>query len=328
MKKADTFTAGKKKKAGIYPYILLDVNGEKVAVFGLTTEDTSVTSSPGKSIVFHDAFQSAQDTVKEIQNNEHVNKIIALTHIGHQRDLDLAKKVKGIDLIVGGHTHTLVDKMEVVKNEEPTIVAQAKEYGEYLGRVDVAFDKNGIVLPEQSSLQALPVNEQTKEDPDLKKELDPFKKELVSVKNEKVGSTKVALDGQREHVRSKETNLGNFIADGMLQKAKEAAGAQIAITNGGGIRAGIDVRSPSVISLIWRLGSPDCSRKSAVFVRSFSTKPILGPRSSTSEDGSSISRILNVSVSNERASSHPSASKTDLPEKMSASASLSEESRV
>ncbi|AWG39416.1 multifunctional 2',3'-cyclic-nucleotide 2'-phosphodiesterase/3'-nucleotidase/5'-nucleotidase [Bacillus amyloliquefaciens] len=240
MKKADTFTAGKKKKAGIYPYILLDVNGEKVAVFGLTTEDTSVTSSPGYSIVFHDAFQSAQDTVKEIQNNEHVNKIIALTHIGHQRDLDLAKKVKGIDLIVGGHTHTLVDKMEVVKNEEPTIVAQAKEYGEYLGRVDVAFDKNGIVLPEQSSLQALPVNEQTKEDPDLKKELDPFKKELVSVKNEKVGSTKVALDGQREHVRSKETNLGNFIADGMLQKAKEAAGAQIAITNGGGIRAGID----------------------------------------------------------------------------------------
>ncbi len=56
----------------------------------------------------------------------------------------------------------------------------------------------------------------------------------------KVGSTKVALDGQREHVRSKETNLGNFIADGMPQKAKEAAGAQIAITNGGGIRAGID----------------------------------------------------------------------------------------
>lgn len=94
IKKADTFTAGKKKKAGIYPYILLNVNGEKVAVFGLTTEDTSVTSSPGKSIVFNDAFQSAQDTVKEIQNKEHVNKIIALTHIGHQRDLDLAKKSK------------------------------------------------------------------------------------------------------------------------------------------------------------------------------------------------------------------------------------------
>ncbi|WP_249713423.1 hypothetical protein, partial [Bacillus cereus] len=71
---ADTFTVRKKKKAGIYPYILLDVNGEKVAVFGLTREDTSVTTSPGKSIVFHDAFQSAQDTEKEIQNKEHVNK--------------------------------------------------------------------------------------------------------------------------------------------------------------------------------------------------------------------------------------------------------------
>ncbi|MBY8914409.1 multifunctional 2',3'-cyclic-nucleotide 2'-phosphodiesterase/3'-nucleotidase/5'-nucleotidase [Bacillus sp. YC2] len=240
IKKPDTFTAGKKKKAGIHPYILLDVNGEKVAVFGLTTEDASTTSSPGKSIVFNDAFESAQKTVKEIQDKEHVNKIIALTHIGHQRDLDLAKKVKGIDLIVGGHTHTLVDKMEVVKNEEPTIVAQAKEYGEYLGRVDVAFDQNGVVQPGQSSLQALPIDEQTKEEPNMKQELDTFKNELVSVKNEKVGYTKVALDGQREHVRSKETNLGNFIADGMLQKAKEAAGAQFAITNGGGIRAGID----------------------------------------------------------------------------------------
>nr|MDH3082826.1 5'-nucleotidase C-terminal domain-containing protein [Bacillus subtilis] len=56
----------------------------------------------------------------------------------------------------------------------------------------------------------------------------------------KVGYTDVALDGQREHVRTKETNLGNFIADGMLAKAKEKAGARIAITNGGGIRAGIN----------------------------------------------------------------------------------------
>lgn len=70
--------------------------------------------------------------------------------------------------------------MEIVKNEEPTIVAQAKEYGEYLGRVDVAFDKNGVVLPEQSSLQALPVNEQTKEDPDLKKSLIRLKRARLS----------------------------------------------------------------------------------------------------------------------------------------------------
>lgn len=143
-------------------------------------------------------------------------------------------------MIIGGHTHTLVDKMEVVNNEEPTIVAQAKEYYQFLGRVDVAFDENGVVQTDKSNLSVLPIDEHTEENAEAKQELDQFKSELEDVKNEKVGYTDVALDYQREHVRTKETNLGNFIADGMLAKAKEAAGARIAITNGGGIRAGID----------------------------------------------------------------------------------------
>ncbi|MDI5789472.1 hypothetical protein PO124_16655 [Bacillus licheniformis] len=58
-------------------------------------------------------------------------QIIALTHLGYNRDLELAKKVKGIDLIIGGHTHTLVDHLKVVENEEPTIVAQVKDYGQF-----------------------------------------------------------------------------------------------------------------------------------------------------------------------------------------------------
>nr|WGE04290.1 5'-nucleotidase C-terminal domain-containing protein [Bacillus subtilis] len=215
-----------KRKSGIHPYILLDVDREKVAVFGLTTEDTATTSSPGKSIVFNDAFETAQNTVKVIQKEEKVNKIIALTHIGHNRDLELAKKVKGIDLIIGGHTHTLVDKMEVVNNEEPTIVAQAKEYGQFLGRVDVAFDENGVVQTDKSNLSVMPIDEHTEENAEAKQELDQFKSELEDVKNEKVGYTDVALDYQREHVRTKETNLGNFIADGMLAKAKESSRRQ------------------------------------------------------------------------------------------------------
>lgn len=69
--------------------------------------------------------------------------------------------------------------------------------------------------------------------------LDGFKEDIDELKKKKVGYADVPLDGKREHVRSKETNLGNFIADGMLEKAKQAGGADIAITNGGGIRSGI-----------------------------------------------------------------------------------------
>ena len=101
VKKPATFKAGEKKEAGIYPYILLDVNGEKVAVFGLTTEDTAITSSSGPNIQFQDAYKKAKETVKTIQTEEKINKIIALTHIGYNRDLELAQKVDGIDLIIG-----------------------------------------------------------------------------------------------------------------------------------------------------------------------------------------------------------------------------------
>lgn len=232
--------AGEPKETGIYPYILLDVNGEKVAVFGLTTEDTSYTSSPGANIAFNDAYQTAEKTVKDIKEKEKVNKIIALTHIGYSRDLELAKKVQGIDLIIGGHTHTLVDRLEVVPNQEPTIVAQAKDYGQFLGRVDVAFDEDGIVQTGKSGSRLIAIDENTAEDKDAKGILDGFKNEIEDLKTEVVGIADVPLDGTREHVRSKETNLGNFIADGMLRKAKQAGGADIAITNGGGIRSGID----------------------------------------------------------------------------------------
>ncbi|WP_429668304.1 bifunctional 2',3'-cyclic-nucleotide 2'-phosphodiesterase/3'-nucleotidase [Bacillus gobiensis] len=235
-----TLTAGEKKDPGIYPYILLDVNGEKVAVFGLTTEDTASISSPGPTIKFNEATAAAEKTVKEIQDNEKINKIIALSHLGYERDLELADKVKGIDLIVGGHTHTKVEELKVVENEEPTVVVQANEWGKFLGTVDVAFDKNGVVKTDQSDMELLPIDENVPEDTEAKGELDELKTALNNLKTETVGKTDVALDGERNHVRRKETNLGNLIADGMLDKAKANGGADLVITNGGGIRASID----------------------------------------------------------------------------------------
>lgn len=88
-----------------------------MAVFGLTTEDTAITSSSGPNIQFKDAYKKAKETVNTIQTEEKINKIIALTHIGYNRDLELAQKVDGIDLIIGGHTHTLVEKLKVVKKK-------------------------------------------------------------------------------------------------------------------------------------------------------------------------------------------------------------------
>ncbi|MBP3040720.1 bifunctional 2',3'-cyclic-nucleotide 2'-phosphodiesterase/3'-nucleotidase [Bacillaceae bacterium Marseille-Q3522] len=245
LKAPQTFQAGETKDPGIYPYVILDVNGEEVALFGLTTEDTVEASSPGDNITFNNATAAAEKTVKEITETEGVNKIVALSHIGYNRDLVLAEEVEGIDVIVGGHSHTLVDPPVVTEHDEtPTIIVQANEHNKFLGRLDVAFDYEGNVIPDESTGKLIPIDESIPEDETAKPIIDNYKAELDVIVNEVVGRTDVELDGFRGNVRTKETNLGNLIADGMLDKARstiKGADTAIAIQNGGGIRESIDV---------------------------------------------------------------------------------------
>lgn len=232
-------------QAGVYPYVVLDVNGHQVGVFGLTTEDTAETSNGGKAVKFNDATASAAATVAAMEK-EGLNIIIALSHLGYARDQKLALDVEGIDLIVGGHTHTKLDAPEIVVDDvhgTPTAIVQANEWGKFLGRVDVVFDSEGVVLtgPGQTTGHLIAVDpEQVTEDAKAKEVLAPYNEELEEMKKQPVGQAAAVLDGVRENVRSKETNLGNLIADGMLEKARQLKEADVALMNGGGIRAPID----------------------------------------------------------------------------------------
>ncbi|MFD3261238.1 choice-of-anchor I family protein [Paenibacillus lentus] len=230
--------------AGVYPYVVLDVNGKRVGIMGLTTEDTKETSSPGKDVVFRQATEAAAETVKAMEQ-EGINIIIVLSHLGYSRDKQLASVVEGIDLIVGGHTHTKLERPEIVVNSsgsEPTVIVQANEWGKYLGRVDLYFDRNGVVLTGsgQTSGQLIAVDSEVEENSVLLAMLKPFNAALDVLKKQVIGIADAALDGERNHVRSRETNLGNLIADGMLAKGKSLKNADVALTNGGGIRASID----------------------------------------------------------------------------------------
>jgi 2',3'-cyclic-nucleotide 2'-phosphodiesterase/3'-nucleotidase/5'-nucleotidase len=228
--------------AGVYPYIILDVNGHKVGVFGLTTEDTFETSSPGKNVKFNDATASAKATVAAIKV-QGVNVIITLSHLGYNRDKQLAKAVEGIDLIVGGHTHTKLSTPEIVTDahDAPTVIVQANEWSKFLGRVNLQFDAQGVVIADQLTGSLIPVTSTVAEDETVKAMLAPYNADLEELKKQVIGNTTVVLNGIRNDVRSKETNLGNFIADGMLYKAKLLKNADIALMNGGGIRGPIDL---------------------------------------------------------------------------------------
>ncbi|MFJ7829580.1 5'-nucleotidase C-terminal domain-containing protein [Peribacillus sp. NPDC097284] len=240
----------------IYNGIVKDIDGEKVGFFGLTTEETKDISSPG-SIVFENYLEEAEKAVKAFEGMG-VNKIVAISHLGYDdnaeydNDLTLASKVKGIDVIVGGHSHTQLDGPVVISEDEkgqtkdPTVVVQAYQYSDYLGTLDVEFDSKGKIIGQAGQLIKLADKQ---DDAEAAQKLETYSKKIQEVKESKTGATAVkAMESPRDSgdvtkpsVRKNETELGNLITDAMLTKAKEFnKDTVIAFQNGGGIRAGID----------------------------------------------------------------------------------------
>ena len=140
----------------------------------------------------------------------------------------MAAAVPGIDVIVGGHSHTKILQPEVVGQ---TIIVQAWEHAKALGILNLKL-KDGKVVGFDGTLQEIspatgPANCQVQEI------VARYVGQAGSLLHRAIGETQVDLDGQ--HVRERETNLGDFVADVM----RETAGAEVALINGGGIRTGI-----------------------------------------------------------------------------------------
>lgn len=143
----------------IKPYTIKEIGGQKVGILGLVTLDTPFISSPDKNVLFKDPVESAKTSVKELEAAG-VNKIIVLSHLGYEVDKDLASKVAGIDVIVGGHSHTLIGDFKdlgkttdgpyptVVKNSagEDVLVVTAWQWANALGVLDVTFDPAGKIV--------------------------------------------------------------------------------------------------------------------------------------------------------------------------------------
>ena len=240
------------KDGTVYNAVIKEVDGEKVGIFGLTTAETVNISSPGAGVVFEDYLEKSEKTVAALEK-QGVDKVVALTHIGFRdgggdNDVTLAKEVEGIDVIVGGHSHDeLKEPVLETTGKEPTVIVQANEYNKFLGTLDVKFDENGKVIGHAGKLIQIDAKQEDgtyvlKDDPEAAKILaEEYKPEIDKKKQTVVGKTAVALNGERADVRTKETNLGNLITDGMLEKAKTInKDAVIAVQNGGGIRASIN----------------------------------------------------------------------------------------
>jgi 2',3'-cyclic-nucleotide 2'-phosphodiesterase (5'-nucleotidase family) len=158
------------------------------------------------------------------QVKKHADVIIVLSHLGFPEDLKLAYLIGGIDVIVGGHSHTRVEKPRTVGS---TIIVQAWEHGKTLGVLDLEVYDGRVALSEghlEKILASGPRDEAVQE---LVKK---YQTQVDEVLGQVIGETTVFLDGQ--NVRRRETNLGNWLAD----LIRQTANADVAVLNGGGIR--------------------------------------------------------------------------------------------
>jgi len=206
------------------PFVIKDIGGVKIGFIGLLLPETKETSSMESFLTIADYCETAARLVPQMRAAG-ANVVIGLTHLFMFQDKRLTGCAK-FDLILGGHEHTLLQSSA---NGTPIfkMTADARE----IGRFDLYVDKQTGRL-NSIDWQIIPVNDSVPDDPDFTPVFAKYK-DLIEKLSVRIGTTAVRLDALSLSVRTKETNIGNFIADAY----RNAVGADAAIVNGGSIRA-------------------------------------------------------------------------------------------
>lgn len=256
------------------PYRIFKLGDVRVAVMGLTTDDTKKLTNPEntKGIEFRTPATEAAKLVPQLRKQADV--VIAATHMGHYEngdhgvnapgDVEMARKVKGLNLIVGGHSQNPVCmKAENVRDnayvpgadcapdrQNGAWIVQAHEWGKYVGRADFEFKNGEFKLVKY---QLIPINlkktvkgadgkdqkvyytQQIPEHSEVLEFLRPYQNKGQEALSIEIGATEGKLEGDRNLVRSQPTSMGILVASAMKEKAQ----ADFAIMNSGGVRDSI-----------------------------------------------------------------------------------------
>lgn len=233
-------------------YLIKEYKGIKIGIFGLTTKDTPFKASHDdakKLFDFKDIVEEAKKVVKVLKEKEKVDYIILTTHVGHHGsmtsngDIDLAKKVNGIDVIVGGHSQEIINA-EVHNN---TIVVQAKDWGKYVGKLDLVISKKKenrkfnyrlypVNMKKKVDGKRVFIEKEIKENSDMLKLFKPYKLKAEKIGNKYIGQLDKTLDGSRTKVRSQQMPIAQFMGASMKHQVKNI---DVAVLNGGSIRSSL-----------------------------------------------------------------------------------------
>lgn len=188
-----------------------------------------------------------QKAIDEIKSTTNITRIAAITHIGYEEDQKLAKATSGLQLIMGGHSHTLLGDMKDAEGKYPTIVENkdgdevfivtAYRWGEYVGYIDVTYDTEGKILAYHGA--PIHITNTTEQEPELQAQIDAWAQPFEAFAAEVLGTSEVVLD--QSGCQKGECLLGDFMADAMLAYRKNNTDdVDFALINAGGVRATID----------------------------------------------------------------------------------------
>lgn len=209
-------------------------NGNKYGIVGIGPSDMFARLKDGVSkndLAVDDLDTTILNLQKEVDNlKEHgVNKIVLLSHSGYTNDIKIAQQTRGIDVILGGHSHELIKDVQEGKNlfynkdNEPVVITQAGKDGEYFGILNLEFDENGIIKSVQNNV--IPTSAFNRTLP-AKYAVEEIigKPEHVGVINSAPPTPKNRLIENNPH--------GNFLVDAM----RKELGVDIALLNSANIR--------------------------------------------------------------------------------------------
>lgn len=246
---------------GLYkPYTIKKIGGKKIGFFGINVDPESlITEANYEGMKFLDIIETANATAALLKNKKKCDLVVAVTHIGYTKsgqrtsDPDLARASKDIDIIIGGHSHTLVNPANpgeypsIVDNAEgrPVLIVQTGKSGKYIGQIRVDLDKLKISTPADFDYSLIDVTDRFPEeqlDGRIKKFLTPFTDSLEMVTKDIIG---VAAD---DFINEGRTGAfpnwaadfgrwyGNVVLDSLRRSNPAVPELDFAIMNVGGIR--------------------------------------------------------------------------------------------
>jgi 2',3'-cyclic-nucleotide 2'-phosphodiesterase (5'-nucleotidase family) len=233
------------------PYTIIERDGVKIAFFGLSTPETAYKTNPlnVSGLTFKDPVKEAQTMVDLLKDQADV--VVCISHLGLDRSSEItsdlvAEKVDGIDLIIDGHSHTMLSEPLKVNN---TLIVQTGDYLKNIGSVKIELNSENTVTGITGTLYTKEQSAELTSDDAVASAIDEYKAAQEPILAEIIAKSEVDFDGERAHVRTRPTNLACLITSAMIH----ATGADAAVTNGGGIRASItkgDITRGDIITVL------------------------------------------------------------------------------